>query len=126
MDKLQYGIFEIANAHEGEEVFDLFQNLGFPDMRSIINVSGFAIDDVNDVVERLCEWGGLVNFHFISIYSQQHYQNKYSLLPSSFFNKDSYYNRCISLPVSSELTNEDMDSMKKTLIAPPIRHQVLF
>jgi len=77
------------------------------------------------VFERLRAGGILVNVHYIPIYRQPYYQKKYSFLPSSFPNAESYYNQCISLPIYPELTNEDMERVKETLITP-IGHQVLF
>jgi UDP-4-amino-4,6-dideoxy-N-acetyl-beta-L-altrosamine transaminase len=77
------------------------------------------------IFERLRAGGILVNVHYVPIYRQPYYQSRYSYTPSDFPNAESYYQNAISLPIYPELSTEDLDRIKETLITP-IGHQVLF
>jgi perosamine synthetase len=64
---------------------------------------------------KLREQGIGTQVHYIPIYRQPYYVNRYGFTPAAFPESESYYARCLSLPFYPALTDEDVEHVIATV-----------
>ncbi len=67
------------------------------------------------LMNRLRERGVGSQVHYIPVYRQPYYVERYALSPAAFPAAESYYSRCLSLPFYPALTDEDVEHVVATV-----------
>lgn len=78
----------------------------------------------NELFERLRLGGVYVNIHYIPIYRQPYF-SRFHFNWIDFPESEKYYSEAVSLPMYPDLTDQDLEYIKKCMITP-IGHQTLF
>jgi len=67
------------------------------------------------VMESLAQSGIGTQVHYIPVYRQPYYQEKYKTNPKDFPNSEKYYETCLSLPIFPTLSNREVDHIVEKL-----------
>lgn len=89
----------------------------------IIRVKEKVGIDRNVIFEKLRNEGIFVNVHYIPIYRQPYYSNKFDI--EKFPNAEKYYSEAISIPIFPGLNDNDINHVYET-ITKPRNYQTIF
>jgi len=81
----------------------------------VIRLSDEASTDRNEVIRHLSECGIGTSVHYVPLHRQPYWRDRYELKPDMFPEADTAYQRMLSLPLYSLMTDADQDRVIEAL-----------